>query len=133
MRIRVLGTLELVDPDGSGAPLRSARLRRMLAALLVSAGEVVSVDRLAAAVWGEQLHADPTNAVQILVSRLRRVLGPDPALLTRAPGYLLTAGRADADEFARMAAEARTEGRPQRAVELLDQALRLWRGPAFAE
>jgi DNA-binding SARP family transcriptional activator len=130
MRIRVLGTVELVGERD--APL-SARQRRLLAALVVRRGEVASVDWLATAVWGDALPADPVNAVQLLVSRLRRALGPEPALLTRAPGYVLAAGGTDADELTRLLAEAKAQDRPERAAERLDEALGLWRGPAYAE
>ena len=132
MRIGVLGAVELVA-DGSGVPLRSPRLRRLLVALLVRAGEVVSVERLAVDVWGTALPADPVNAVQILVSRLRRVLGPEPVLRTRAPGYVLDRGGTDADAFERLLTEARAAGEPARVAALLDEALGLWRGAAFAE
>ncbi len=135
MRVRVLGTLELVDPAGrTGVPPRSARVRRLLVALLVQAGHVVSTDRLVEAVWGDALPADPTNALQILISRLRRALGPEPALLTRTPGYLLAAGGTDADRFEDLLAEAKESGlSPELAAQRLDEALALWRGPAYAE
>ncbi|HXV92155.1 MAG TPA: BTAD domain-containing putative transcriptional regulator [Pseudonocardia sp.] len=135
MRVRVLGTLELVDAtEQTGVPLRSARLRRLLVALLVHAGDVVPADRLVHAVWGDALPVDPVNSLQILVSRLRRALGPGPALHTRAPGYLLDPGGSDADRFQRLLAEARQPGLPpEQAAQRLDEALALWRGPAYAE
>ncbi|HLZ38190.1 MAG TPA: BTAD domain-containing putative transcriptional regulator, partial [Mycobacteriales bacterium] len=150
MRLRVLGTLELVDGRRDGATseaLRSTRLRRLLAVLLVHAGSVVSVDRIADVIWGDSPPANPEAAVHNLVSRLRAALrtagasaddSPDPvALLTRAPGYVLqaTGDAVDAACFEDLAARARAcaVDRPERAVELFDAALGLWRGVAYAE
>lgn len=134
MRFRVLGALELVDGTGGPVPVRSPRLRRLLAVLLVHGGAVVPVDRLTDVLWGDDQPAHPDNALQGLVSRLRRLLGDGDLLLTRAPGYLLSvAGDAtDAGAFATLVEQART-GAPQDAARLLDTALSLWRGPAYAE
>jgi DNA-binding winged helix-turn-helix (wHTH) protein len=94
VRVRVLGSLRLGEDDG--APLQSARVRRLFAVLLVHRGMAVSADRIAQVVWGDRQPADPSAAVQTLVWRLRQALRAarcDGAarLLTRAPGYLLEA------------------------------------------
>ncbi|HKE98795.1 MAG TPA: BTAD domain-containing putative transcriptional regulator [Actinomycetes bacterium] len=139
MRFRVLGSLDVLGAD---APLRSPRLRRLLAALLVQAGAVVSADRLAEVVWGPATPADPTAALHTLVSRLRAAfrdahLDADAELLTRAPGYLLRVPRdqLDATRFEDLLASARARlpDRPAQAAGRLDEALALWRGPAYAE
>ena len=85
MRLRVLGTLELLAAGPAGGfttvvPLRSPKLRRLLAALTVHGGSVVSADRLADVLWGEQPPANADGALHNLVSRLRAVLGPDDGL-----------------------------------------------------
>jgi len=143
--LRVLGPIELV---GAGEiDLLSSRLRRLLAALLATGGSVVSVDRLVDTLWGEALPEDPDAALHSLVARLRARLraaagpsgngGPEPALLTRSPGYLLQVPteRLDATQFEGLAAAARTVlvERPAEAEQLFDDALGLWRGPAYAE
>lgn len=119
--------------------------RAVLAALLIEANRVVSLDRLIDAVWPQRPLARARATVQVFVSNLRRVLEPDrsrgtPAtvLITRAPGYLLTVepDALDARVFERLAGQGRTalaEGDPQRAVELLAQALGLWRGRALGD
>jgi len=137
MPVQVLGTLELVA-GGQARPLRSARLRRLLAALVVRAGAVVPVDALADAVWGDAPPARVEGAVQTLVSRLRGALpGTGAALHTRAPGYLLELAPADLDaaRFTQLADRggAVLPVRPGEAAALLDEALGLWRGPAYAE
>ena len=69
-------------------------MRRLLAALLVNAGSVVSADRLADVVWGDDPPESTTGALHNLVSRLRRRLRDTDAveLSTQAPGYTLTEG-----------------------------------------
>jgi predicted ATPase/DNA-binding SARP family transcriptional activator len=135
--VGVLGSLRLGNDDG--APLRSARLRRLFAVLMMRRGEAVSADRLTQAVWGDRQPADPSAALQNLVWRLREALrdaGCDDAarLLTRAPGYLLEVEGEQVDivRFERLVRAAAAEP-PQRAADLLEQALSLWRGPAYAE
>ena len=76
MRLRVLGTLELLAEGSAGGfttvvPLLSPKLRRLLAALAVHGGSVVSADRLADVLWGEQPPANADGALHNLVSRLR--------------------------------------------------------------
>ena len=139
VRVRVLGSLRLGDTDDDGAPLRSARLRRLFVVLLACRGTVVSCDRIAQFVWGDGQPADPSAALQTLVWRLREALryaGCDGAarLLTRAPGYLLEIEGEQADfvRFERLVHAAAAEP-PERAAELLEEALSLWRGPAYAE
>jgi DNA-binding SARP family transcriptional activator len=148
MRLRVLGTLELLAGGPAGSfttvvPLRSPKLRRLLAALAVHSGSVVSADRLADVLWGDQPPANADGALHNLVSRLRAVLGGDDglAVVTRAPGYALQPAATavdsavDSTEFTLLVAQARPRlgGEPDRAAALLDAALALWRGPAYAE
>ena len=137
VRVRVLGSLQLGDDDA--AQPRSARLRKLLAVLLVYRGTAVSADRLAQAVWGGCQPADPSAALQSLVWRLRQALhatGCEGAvrLLTRPPGYLLEVEgeQVDGVRFERQVRAAAAES-PERAVGLLEDALSLWRGPAYAE
>ena len=139
MEFRVLGPLEVVDGsrllDVSGA-----RERALLAVLLVHAGEVVAADRLIEELWSSDIPANPANALQVVVSRVRKALevtaGPG-RLVTRKPGYLLDVrpDEVDAVRFGRLVAEARRAGPAEqaRAASLLEEALGLWRGPALAE
>jgi predicted ATPase/DNA-binding SARP family transcriptional activator len=144
VEIRLLGPLEVQDED---RPVRvpGARQRALLAILLTRANEVVSADRLIDDLWGETPPAEPANALQAAVSRLRRALGPMARdgtaglrIVTRPPGYRLEVDTEtiDAARFERLSAEgckALTTGDAGKALALLDQALALWRGPALAE
>jgi DNA-binding SARP family transcriptional activator/pimeloyl-ACP methyl ester carboxylesterase len=139
MRYRVLGPFEVTD---NGTPLRiySPLRRRLLALLLLEARRPVSADRLADALWRDDLPADPSGAVQSHVHRLRRTfapLGVAPAIETRPAGYVLHARDEDIGmrvfvDRVRTANDLRSDD-AARAVDLLDEALALWRGPALAE
>ncbi|WP_162529727.1 ATP-binding protein [Nocardioides caldifontis] len=141
VRLRVLGAIEVADPAEPGAFRQpsSARARRLLAALCVRAGEVASADWLVEAVWADEPPAHGPAALQTQVSRLRTLLaGVDGVeLLTRPPGYLvrLDPGALDAHLFADLAARgaAALPTDPAGAVALLDEALALWSGDAYAE
>ncbi len=142
MEFRILGPLEVLD-EGRPLKLGSARQRTLLAALLVCANEVVSADRLADALWGDDQPTDTSNALQTYVSRLRRVVDPetssesDRTLISSPPGYVLKVGpgKLDAAQFETMVAEAHrvADADPARGLVLLTEALGLWQGPALAE
>lgn len=137
--VRLLGPLELGRVDGTISTLRSVRERTALAALAAKAGLVVDPDALIDAVWGPNPPSGARHALHVHVSALRRTLGGQPSPLESRPsGYvlLLAAGQLDSERFEGLAAAGRAElasARPARAAELLETALRLWRGPAFGD
>ncbi|MFD7506000.1 BTAD domain-containing putative transcriptional regulator [Streptomyces sp. NPDC059850] len=114
----------------------AAQQRSVLAMLVMEPGRVVSVDRLVMAVWGEDPPGSARNAVQVQISKLRRILAalPDTELTTSAKGYCLTTPRTAVDlhRFRDLVREARTVN-DDRAAGLLRAALQLWRGPALAD
>ncbi|MFC4110362.1 AfsR/SARP family transcriptional regulator [Micromonospora zhanjiangensis] len=136
--IRILGPLEI---EVAGARLDATPSERLLLArLALAGGQVVSVAQLVDAVWPHRPPSTARNRIQVLVSGLRRKLaaagGPDQAIITRAPGYLLPAEavRLDQHEYERLVEQARVEwtaGRPAAAAATYAAALALWRGPAF--
>src|SRR6266702_161991 len=110
----------------------------VLALLALDPGRVVGVDRLVDGIWGANLPGEPANALQVVVSRLRRALAPDQVVVSRPPGYLLAIDpeRVDAVRFERLAAAGRAAiaaGDAERASGLLQAALDLWRGDALAD
>ncbi|WP_027341077.1 BTAD domain-containing putative transcriptional regulator [Hamadaea tsunoensis] len=136
MRVNILGPLEVVV-DGRPAELGGARLRVLLARLALTPGRMVSTEALADALWSGAPPADQLNALQSVVSRLRRILPADAVKLVPG-GYRLDLPpeAVDAEVFERLAREGRASlrgGDPQRAAGLLTQALALWRGPALAD
>src|SRR5919204_4638201 len=95
MEFRILGPLEVRDSEGA-ISLGGPKQRAVLAVLLLGAGEGLSADRLIDAVWGEEAPATARKALQLYVSRLRRLLGRD-RLLTEGGGYRLVVGRMELD------------------------------------
>jgi DNA-binding SARP family transcriptional activator len=108
--------------------------------LALHPGEVVSQDRLAEALWGEQAPRSAANALQNYVLRLRRALrtAEGVQILTDPTGYRLQAPAdvVDARLAERLVGEGREAvagGDPATAARLLREALALWRGRALAE
>ena len=140
MEIRVLGTVELVA-EGQVRVLPGAGERALLALLALAAGRVVPVSALVDALWGAALPANPGNALQVRVSKLRRALAaagaPSELVVTRPPGYLLDIprDRVDALRFTDQVAAARTAAHadPAAAARRYREALAAWHGPALAE
>jgi DNA-binding SARP family transcriptional activator len=135
MEFRVLGSLE-VSESGTRVPLGGPKQRLVLAHLLIRANRLVPADTLIEEIWG----ADPPDAarssLQAYVSRLRKALG-DGRLESRPPGYVLHAkpNEIDAARFESLVRQAgeRDGQDPRRAADLLDEALRLWRGRPLAD
>jgi DNA-binding SARP family transcriptional activator len=137
----LLGPVELRVPGRSAVALPPS-VRALLARLALSPGRVVSVDTLTDALWGEDLPADAGNALQVRVSKLRRALiaagVPGEVLVTRAPGYMLAVEPAAVDvrRFEHLLASARrfaADRSPAEALESLNDALALWRGPSLGD
>ena len=137
MELRILGPFQVFDDSGREVGLPTGREPALLAALVLRRGEVVSVDALVDALWGDAAPSTAVKAVQGYVSHLRRVLGSDGALITQAPGYVLRvpAEAVDAHRFSTLAAEAlRTlQEDAESALVTFERALAFWRGPALVE
>jgi predicted ATPase/DNA-binding SARP family transcriptional activator len=137
MRVKILGPLEVVA-GGQAIEVGGARLRTLLIRLALDAGRAVTVESLAAALWPEDRPDDPANALQSLVSRLRRALPGEPVLRSAPGGYRLDLppDAVDALRFERLAGEGRRAlraGETKIAAERLREALALWRAEALAD
>ncbi|MBB5960096.1 DNA-binding SARP family transcriptional activator [Saccharothrix tamanrassetensis] len=141
----VFGVLGPLVAEGGRGPvdLKGPRHRAVLARLLVAKGRVVPVSWLVDDLW-EDPPVGAVGAIQSFVFTLRRALEPDrpprtPSglLVTAAPGYALHAGDAvDAVRFEAAVESARdllAAGDAGSALSVLDDALALWRGPAYSE
>ena len=73
MEFAILGPLEVRAGDAV-VELRRGIPRTLLTALLLRAGEAVSVDTLTDLLWGDQQPQNPANALQVQISYLRRAL-----------------------------------------------------------
>ena len=134
VRFGLLGPLELIGDDGATLPVDGARLRVLLAALLLQANTPVSAEALADAVWDGAPPPAADRTLRSHVGRLRRVLGPQAERLTaREPGYQIRVAPTELDltEFERLcqaAGAALRDGAWQSAADATATALGLWRG-----
>ncbi len=74
MEFRILGPLEVVDGDRR-IPLGGRKRRALLAMLILRRQQVVSVDELIDALWGDDPPKTAEHSVQVYVSELRKALG----------------------------------------------------------
>jgi DNA-binding SARP family transcriptional activator/Tfp pilus assembly protein PilF/DNA-binding XRE family transcriptional regulator len=140
VRLDVLGPLALRRGSAEVALGRGGR-RVVLARLALSANTPVPVHELIDLVWGDQPPPDPQQLLQTYVSRLRLALGPagsgraaDSVVGLAAGGYrlVLAEQQLDVAEF-RGLVRAAQRADPQHAVQLLEDALRLWRDAPLAD
>src|SRR4051812_24529840 len=132
MEFRILGPLEVVD-EGRSLPLGGVRQRALLTALILRMNEVVPSDRLLDEVWADDPPASGVRVVQVYVSELRKILGPE-TIQTRPSGYVLVGEPESLDlhRFSLLVDEARGAD-PAGAAARLREALALWRGEALAD
>jgi predicted ATPase/DNA-binding SARP family transcriptional activator len=133
VQIGILGSFEVRTDDGVAADVPGTRLRALLIALALEPGRVVPKAALVDWIWGEHPPSDAANALQRLVSRLRKAL-PDGSVEGQTDGYRLRVepGAVDAVRFERLVGQARLEEDPWR-VRRLREALALWRGAAMQD
>ena len=131
MGIDVLGALRV----GGSTPSLQRRDQVVLCALALHPGDVLSADRLADALWGDEPPRSWSKVVQGCVLRIRRALGPS-SIETTAAGYRLTLADDEIDsrrfeEFVDRGVALVATGEFDRATVVFSRALDLWRGPPF--
>jgi predicted ATPase/DNA-binding SARP family transcriptional activator len=141
VELRLLGPLEVVDDDGDVVEVGGDKPKGLLALVGLRPGEVVSSSRIVDELWGDREIRDPLNAVQVVVSKLRRALSTASGegrqlVATSGSGYRLDVAPdvVDAVRFDRLTAEGRRllgDGMAEEAAVVLREALDLWRGPAL--
>lgn len=141
----MLGPLR-VSEQGDEVTIRQGISRRLLIALLMRPGDVVSSSALMEILWGDELPQNPANALQIQISYLRRTLaagaidGSQP-IGTRAGGYAadVDPDHIDLHRFERLVSVIPpVDGRLDQAeataaLDLVEEALALWRGDALSD
>jgi WD40 repeat protein/DNA-binding SARP family transcriptional activator len=134
VRFQLLGPLEVSGDDGP-VTIGGPKQRLVLAHLLLQVNRIVSADQLIDAVWGEEPPDAARGTLQAYISRLRSALGSD-RIESHAPGYRFRADpeELDAFRFETLVHEVREDELEQKAaLDALDEALELWRGPALAD
>ncbi|GLY51453.1 BTAD domain-containing putative transcriptional regulator [Lentzea sp. NBRC 102530] len=136
-RFGLLGPLE-VFADGRPVPVKAAKLRTLLAVLLLHANEHVPLDVLVDRLWGDEPPGNARRTIQVYVMRLRGLLDDGPGrsvIQTRPGGYLLSTepGAVDLAVFRHLVRQARDTAGPAARAGLLREAEALWRGPALVD
>ncbi|GAA3955737.1 BTAD domain-containing putative transcriptional regulator [Actinoplanes auranticolor] len=143
LRVSVLGPLRAWYGEHE-LNLGPARQRSLFAVLVADANRLVSRAEIIEAVWGAAAPATAPGSVYTYISGLRRALAAGPGsrpaaeVLTSGPaGYslLIPAGNLDSDRFAELctrAEELQAGGDPGAAASVLDEALQIWHGDAYA-
>jgi predicted ATPase/DNA-binding SARP family transcriptional activator len=138
VEVRLLGPLRVVADDGAPIAVNGAKLRALLGRLAIDVGRVVPADELLDDLYGDELPQSAGNALQGLVSKLRRVLGRPQAIANRGGGYALELEPDSVDlvTFDRLTSAGRDAQQHEDhalARSLFDEALGLWRGPALMD
>jgi SARP family transcriptional regulator, regulator of embCAB operon len=142
VKVELLGSLTL-SHNGRRFGVGSRKVRTVLAMLALSSGSVLSFDQLADELWAEKLMTNSRNALQANIARLRKLLEAvtgqrcEGIVRTVSNGYLLDlpADAVDTRQFLSLASRgaALLDSDPYEAINLLRQALMLWRGPALSD
>ena len=135
LEIALLGPLQLLA-DGIPVAVRRGGPRKVLLALALAEG-ACSSDTLVELVWpiGETRPKDATNALQTLVSHLRKALaGSDATIETTPTGYRLAGDVViDAQRFEEAARRSAVIAHPVERLASCDASLEAWRGPALLD
>lgn len=136
---RLLGPLS-VTVDGETVPVGGPRQMAVLARLMLTPDQVVTMDQLVESVWDGDEPTQPHVAIRSYVSNLRRAIEPnrrrrasDSCLASSPPGYRLAIDAASVDwvRFERLVNEGRrrvTDGDHAGAIDRLRDADELWKG-----
>ncbi|MFY1632141.1 BTAD domain-containing putative transcriptional regulator [Solwaraspora sp. WMMB335] len=137
LRFRILGPLTMAHGADS-VVLPPSKPTILLAALLLNANKVVTVEALWQAIWNDERPAAARAALQTCVLRLRQLFTKygisNSAIETVPGGYRMVADARTLDlvhfrELVRHAAEAHE---PAARLDLLDEALALWHDAPLA-
>jgi ABC-2 type transport system ATP-binding protein len=135
LEFQLLGLVEAWT-DGRRVALGPRQQRLFFAILALDLNQVVPVDRLTELIWSQSPPRTARHALHVIVSRLRNVFAEVRAsaeLEGTGAGYVLRADARDFDvyRFRDLLRQARATADPRRRIELLDDALALWSGPAL--
>jgi DNA-binding SARP family transcriptional activator len=114
------------------------RQQKLLVVLLLEPDRVVTADRLIEAVWDDRPPATVRRQLHNAVSGLRRSFGSAKSMILKdGPGYRLDVPPQDVDahrfvSLVGQATAAAAEKQSAQAINLLEQGLTLWKGPALS-
>ena len=136
MEFSILGSLRVTGADGPVA-ITGHKERALLVALAMSAGDVVSTERLIDALWGDAPPRSNAKLLQNLVLRLRKTIG-SASIETAGVGYTLLAAPELVDlrrfdNLTRRGRQHAAAGDDQPATSAFAAAAELWRGSPLIE
>ncbi|MFE6685794.1 BTAD domain-containing putative transcriptional regulator [Streptomyces sp. NPDC057743] len=144
MRFNLIGPFEVVADDSRAYTPSAPKVCKILALLLICPNEIVTSDSLIRELWGERPPRRAMAGLQTYVYSARKMfieegLAPSSRtlLVTKPTGYLIrvTDGEVDTVIFERLLKQGHEnfrEGRYEPAIQRLDEALSLWRGPVLS-
>lgn len=144
LRFNILGSLE-IRQHGVDCTPTAAKVRAVLALLLLRANQTVSQDAIFDWLWGDHPPRSAATTTQTYVYQLRALFervgvqgSSEQLLITRPTGYLLSLDedQLDATIFARFCEEGSAlldSGQPAEAARRLRCGLSLWRGPLLTD
>lgn len=132
LQVQLLGPLQVLDRANVELTPPGGREQLCLATLALVAPQALSTERLAVELYRDREATDPRNAVQAVISRLRRVLGRSAGgIETTGTGYRLVDVTLDLDSAEQLLEAAMSETDATAAQQLLDDGRSMWRGPTL--
>lgn len=134
--LRLFGTIEAGDGSAAPTSVSAPRLRMVVAILAAHLGDRVTTNRLLDAMWGDTPPKSAMSALQVYMSKVRRLFEPDliagvdSAFLRSDTGaYILDLPpeAVDLSTFVSVCSDVSAD------EDALVDALDLWRGEPFAE
>ncbi|GGV40028.1 SARP family transcriptional regulator [Actinomadura cremea] len=144
MEFKILGGLEVLH-DGRDITPTAPKLRRVLCFLILHPNQIVQTEALIDELWGDSPVRSAMTTMQTYIYLLRKIINEElePGagerfLLTRPSGYMaaIPSDRIDLFRFEALTERGRAAlhgGDPERAADLLTEAMALWRGAALAD
>jgi len=125
MQIELLGAFRLCDAAGSEIPVRSVKLRALIAYLALHRDQPVKRETLAGRLWGDSSDGQARQSLRQALHSLRRSLGDSASAIDADDETVLLRGAAARVDVA-LFEEAVKEGR-------LSEAVALYRGDLLVE
>lgn len=139
MRFLLLGHLEILTADGAPLEVSRVKQRQLLALLLLDSPGAVTVERCVRALWGEAAPPSARRNLQTYIAGLRKILATSDVAIATLPGGYRLAGIGDGldvssfESLRSRAALALGVGQDALAIQVLREALDMWRGSALQD
>ncbi|TMR93517.1 AfsR/SARP family transcriptional regulator [Nonomuraea basaltis] len=139
MRFFLLGYFEIQKADGAPLAVSRVKQRQLLALLLLDSPSVVTTERCIRALWGEEVPPSARRNLQTYIAGLRKALAVSEVTIETVPGGYRMAGIGDGldltafETLRSRAALALSVGQDAAGIQVLREALDMWRGSALQD